>query len=90
MNRNYFCSVILFKKLEHVINIMLKGEYEDYTWGYGQNLFREIQFQLVPLIPHSAITKTVLIRSRIFCIFTRVENQPLKQRLNQTRRIILK
>ena len=44
---------------------------------------REIQFQLVPLIPHSAIAKTILVRSLIFHIFTRVENQPLKQRLKQ-------
>ena len=49
----------------------------------------EFQFQLVSLIPHVAITETVLLRFLFFHIFTRVENQPLKQRLKQKRRIIL-
>ena len=46
----------------------LKGEYEDYTWGYGQNHldFYEFQLHLVSLIPHSAIAKTVLLRSQTF------------------------
>ena len=56
----------------------LKGEYEDYTWGFGQNPldypFPEFHFQLVPLIPYSAIAKTILLRTLIFHIFTRVEN----------------
>ena len=51
--------------------------------------FYEFQLHLVPLIPHSAIAKTFLLRSRIFHIFTRVENQPLQQLLKQKRRIIL-
>ena len=51
--------------------------------------WREFQFQLVPSIPQSAIGKTILVRSRIFYIFTIVENQPLKQQLRQKRRIIL-
>ena len=38
--------------------------------GIGRTLkiipFREFQLHLVPLIPHSAIAKTILIRSRIF------------------------
>ena len=38
------------------------------------------------MIPYSTIAKTILVRSRIFHIFTRVENQPLKQR---KRRIFL-
>ena len=42
------------------------------------------------LIPYSAIVKTILVRSFIFNIFTRVENQPLKQGLKQKRRIIFK
>ena len=50
--------------------------------------FHEFQLQLVPLIPHSAIDKTVLLKSLIFHIFTRVENQPLKRRLKQKLRII--
>ena len=52
--------------------------------------FCEFQLQLVPLIPYSAIAKTILVRSRIFHIFTRAENQPIKQRLQLKRRIILK
>ena len=51
--------------------------------------FREFQFQLVPLIPSLATVKTILVRSLIFPIFTRVENQPLKQRLIHKRHIIL-
>ena len=50
---------------------------------------REFQFQLVPLIPNSAIAKTILVRSVIFHILTRVENQPFKQRLKQTQCSIL-
>ena len=50
----------------------------------------EFQLHLVSLIPHSAIAKTVLLaRSLIFHIFTRVEIQPIKQRLKQKRRNIL-
>ena len=66
---------------------MLTGEYEDCTWGYHRNPFCEFQLKLVPLIP---IAKTILGRSRIFHIFTRVENQHLKQRLQRKLRIILK
>ena len=51
--------------------------------------FYEIQLQLVPLIPHSSIAKTVLLRFLNFNILTRVETQPFKQRLNQKRHIIL-
>ena len=51
--------------------------------------FCEFQLQLVPLIPCSVIAKTIPVRSRIFHIFTGVENQPLNQRLHK-RRIILK
>ena len=54
-----------------------------------QSLFREFQFQLVPLIPYLAIANLILARSHIFHIFIHVENQPLKQRLKQKRRIIL-
>ena len=68
----------------------LKGEYEDCTWGYGQNYpISWVQLHLVPLIPHSAIAKTVLVRSRFVFFLTRVKNQPLKQRLKQKRRFIL-
>ena len=50
----------------------------------GQTIpFDEFKLHLVPLIPHSSIAITVLLRSLIFRIFTRVENQPLKQRLKQ-------
>ena len=42
--------------------------------------FHEFQLHLVPLIPHSTISKTVLLRSLIFHILTRLENQLLKQR----------
>ena len=42
--------------------------------------FREFHFHLAPMIPYSAIAKTILVRSIIFLFFTRVENQPLKQR----------
>ena len=51
--------------------------------------FHEFQLHLVPLIPDSTIAKTVLLRSLIFHIFKRVENQPLKQQFKQKRRIIL-
>ena len=55
---------------------------------YHRNpLDREFQLQIVPLILYSAIGKTILVRSRIFHIFNRVENQPLKQ-LKRKRRII--
>ena len=47
-------------------------------------------FQLLPLIPYSAIAKTILVRTLIFHIFTRVENQPLKRQLKQKRQIIFK
>ena len=50
--------------------------------------FHEFQLRSVPLIPHSAIGETVLVRSLLFHILTRVENQPLKQWLKQKRRII--
>ena len=66
----------------------IKGEYEDFT--DRTLLFREFQFQLVPLIPFLAYAQTILVRSCIFTYFTRVENQPLKQRLKLERRIILK
>ena len=45
---------------------------------------------LVPLIPHSAMDKTVLLIPLFFHIFTRVENQLLKHRLEQKRRIFFK
>ena len=51
--------------------------------------FYEFKLHLVPLIPHSAIDKAVLLRSLIFRIITRVENQPLKKLLKQKRCIIL-
>ena len=61
--------------------------------GMGRTLYNipvhDFHFHLVPLIPYSAIAKTILVRSLIFHIFTRVENQPLKQRLKQKRCIIL-
>ena len=53
-------------------------------------LFHEFHFQLVPLNPYSVTAKTILIRSLIIHIFTRVEDQHLKQRLKQKRRTILK
>ena len=53
-------------------------------------LFREFQFHLIPLIPYLALAKIIIVRSLIFHIFTRVENQPCKQGLRQKRRIILK
>ena len=61
-----------------------------YTWGMAGTLlmipFYEFQLHLVPLIPHSAISKTVLLGTLIYhIIFTRVENQPLKQRFKQKR-----
>ena len=53
---------------------ILKGDYEDYTLGYRQNpldfAFPEFHFQLVPSIPHLAIGKTILERSRILIFFT--------------------
>ena len=72
----------------------LKGEYEDYSCGVWPELSRLSPFMsaityLGPWIPHSAIAKTILIRSLIFNIFKRVENQPLKQRSKQKRRIFL-
>ena len=51
--------------------------------------FYEFQLHLVPLIPLSAIAKTVLLRSLSFDIFISVENQPLKQKIKQKQRIIL-
>ena len=64
-----------------------------YTGGMARTIWtfpiHELQLNLVSLIPHSAIAKTVLHRSLIFHIFTRVENHLLKQRLKQKRRIIL-
>ena len=36
--------------------------------------YLEFHFQLVPLVPHLAIAKTILVKSLIFNIFTRVEN----------------
>ena len=48
--------------------IVLNGEYDDYSWGYGQNPLSIIKFhyQLVPLIRCSAIAKTILDRTVIF------------------------
>ena len=82
---------ILWELLVHnVIKMSLKGEYEDYTWGYGQNPLSLLQISFSSVDPSClAIGKTILVRSLIFHIFTRVENQPLKQRLKQKRRIIL-
>ena len=48
-----------------------------------------VPIYLVPFIPHSAIAKTVLLRSLIFHFSTSVENKPLKQRLKQKNRIIV-
>ena len=70
----------------------------DYTiyihGGLGRTLdtipIREFLFQLVPLIPYSAIAKTIFVIYLIFYILTRVNNQPLKQGLKQKLRIILK
>ena len=50
--------------------------------------FHEFQYHLVSLILYSAIAKRILARSLIFDIFTRGENQPLKQWLKQKRRTI--
>ena len=47
--------------------------------------FHEFHFYLVPFIPYSAIDKIILLRSLIIHSFTRVENQPLKQRLKRKR-----
>ena len=47
--------------------------------------FCEFQLQLVLLIPYSVIAETILVRSPIFHIFSRVENQPIKQRLQRKR-----
>ena len=62
---------------------LLKGVYEDYTWGYHRkpldHSFFEFQFHLVPLIPYSAIAKKILVRTLIFHSFTPVENKPSKQ-----------
>ena len=41
--------------------------------------FREFHFQLVPLIPYLAIANTILVRSVIFHIFTRVEKRFFKE-----------
>ena len=48
-----------------------------------------IPFHEFRVDPPSAIVKTVLLGSIIFHIFTRMENQPLKEGLKQKRRIIL-
>ena len=37
--------------------------------------FQEFHFQLVPLIPFSAIAKTILVSTLSFHIFMRVENE---------------
>ena len=62
--------------------------------GMGRTLetipFPEFHFQLVPLVPYSAITKSILVRTLIFHIFTLVENQPSKQRLNKNDVLFLK
>ena len=63
-----------------------------------QNIpFHGFHSHLVPLIPYSAITKTALVRIRIFHIFTLVSHtlkhiftlvsHTLKQRLKQKRRL---
>ena len=48
-----------------ILIYLLKGDYEDYTWGYHQNHldypFRGFQFYLVPLISYLAIAKTFFI-----------------------------
>ena len=73
----------------------LKGEYEDYTWGMGRTLytilFSEFHFQLVPLIPFSAIAKKSSTEPLFLYFYAceKSQNQkPLKQRLKQKRRII--
>ena len=72
----------------------LKEVLEDYTCGISSETSRIFSFMssnfIKFLIPYSTIGKTILVRSLIFKSFTRVENQPLKQRLKQKRSIILK
>ena len=51
-------------------------------------LVREFQFHLVPLIPYSAIAKTILVRTLFLNIFMLVNSQPSKQRLKQKLTII--
>ena len=71
---------------------VLKGVLEDYALGYHRkpldNPLYLFHFKLDPLMPYSAVAKTILVRSLIFHIFKRVENQPLKQGLKQKHRLI--
>ena len=64
------------------------------VWGFYKGVSLEtrklspsvrFQLHLVQLILHLAITKTILVRSLIIHMFTRVENQPLKPLLKQKR-----
>ena len=81
-------------KCQTKLKLKLKGEYEDYTLGYGQNpldfplLWVSITFSSVD--PSFSIAKTILVRFLTFHIFTTVENQPLKQRLNNKDALFLK
>ena len=47
-------------------------------------------FYVVPLIPYFAISKTILVKTLIFFIFTLVDIKTWKQPLKQKRRIISK
>ena len=78
--------------MTHVHNkFFIKEEDEDYTWGYGQNSLDYpnpwVPFSISSVDPIFSNSKTILVISLIFHIFTRVENQPLKRRLKQERRI---
>ena len=82
------CLVWICIKGSHLYRFLLYGD-------MGKNLytipFHEFHFHLVPLIPYSAILKKILVRSLIyFFIFSRVENQHLKQQLKQELRILFK
>ena len=64
----------IFQKKVRLSGIfILKGECEDYKWGYvwtePSRLSRFMSsFHLDPSISHSGIDKTILVRSRIFHI----------------------
>ena len=66
-------------------------------WGLYMGVWVPLEYPLlwVPfsssyLVPILSYLQKILIRTLIFHIFTRVENKPLKQRLKQKWRIILK
>ena len=83
-NWNMHCIALLLTQLNY-----LKGEYEDYTWGYRQNP-QDYPLPWVP-ITFSSVHPSFNNPHQIpnFSFFNRVENLPLKQRLKQNRRIIL-